>query len=116
MKDLLVPLGYKVMGVPINDCLHLKTGVGKVSPDTVLINRNWVPKHFFKDHRVIDVDPAEPRAAGALLIEDTVVYPATHKKTLQKLLTANIKTVTVDLSELVKAEAGVTCSSIVFEA
>ncbi|MBN2126017.1 MAG: dimethylargininase, partial [Deltaproteobacteria bacterium] len=70
----------------------------------------------FGDMTFIDVDPAEPRGAGALLIADTVVYPAGFQCTLERLHRAGIPTVTVDLSELAKAEAGVTCCSLVFDA
>jgi len=109
------PLGYTVIGVPVSGCLHLKSAVGQVSPDTLLINRLWVDAAAFGDREFIDVAPSEPRAAGALLIGDTVVYPAAFERTRELLTVAGIRTETVELSELAKAEAGVTCCSLVFE-
>ncbi len=116
VAEMLTPLGYLVVGVPISECLHLKSGVGRVAPDTLLINRRWVDPAHFSGMNLIDVDPEEPRAAGALPIGDTLIYPAIYERTRERLHRANIKTKVVDLSELAKAEAGVTCSSIVFEA
>ena len=110
------PLGYTVTGVPVSGCLHLKSAVGQVSPDTLLINRNWVDPEVFGDRRLIDVAPSEPRAAGALSIRGVVVYPEAFEKTRDRLSDAGIETITVELSELAKAEAGITCCSLVFKA
>lgn len=115
VRDILAPFGYAVTGVRVSGCLHLKSAVGRVAPDTLLFNRSWVDGTAFGDMRFIDVDPGEPRAAGALLIADTVVYPERFKRTLERLDHAGIRTTTVKLSELAKAEGGVTCCSMVFE-
>ena len=116
VRAILAPMGYMVTAVPVKACLHLKSAVGRVAPDILLINRRWVNSTVFGHMKFIDVDPAESGAAGALLIGDTVVYPARFERTRERLSLEGIKTVVVNLSELAKAEAGVTCSSIVFEA
>ena len=113
-RSKLEPLGYSVTGVPVSGCLHLKSAVGLVSPDTLLVNGDWVDTGVFGDRRLIEVAPSEPRAAGALPIGDAVVYPSAFKRTRDRLAEAGIETTTVDLSELAKAEAGVTCCSLVF--
>ena len=69
---------------------------------------------MFGDRRLIEVAPSEPRAAGVLPIGDAVIYPSAFKRTRDRLAEAGIETTTVDLSELAKAEAGVTCCSLVF--
>ena len=58
--------------------------------------------------------PSESRAAGVLPIGDVVIYPSAFERTRDRLAEAGIETTTVDLSELAKAEAGVTCCSLVF--
>ena len=115
-RSAFEPLGYAVSVVPVSGCLHLKSAVGQVAPDTLLINRRWVDAAAFGDRKFIDIDPAEPRAAGALLIGDTVVYPARFTQTLERLSEAGIPAEPIELSELAKAEAGVTCCSLVFDA
>ena len=113
-QSKLEPLGYSVTGVQISGCLHLKSAVGQISTDTLLVNREWVDTGVFGDRRLIHVAPSEPRAAGALPIGDTVVYPSAFTRTRDRLAEAGIETTTVDLSELAKAESGVTCCSLVF--
>jgi dimethylargininase len=113
-RATLEPLGYSVTRVPVSGCLHLKSAVGRVSPDTLLVNGGWVDTGVFGDRRLIEVDPSEPGAAGALPIGDVVVYPSAFQRTRDRLAEAGIETMTVDLSELAKAEAGVTCCSLVF--
>jgi dimethylargininase len=115
VRAALGPSGYTVTTVPVKACLHLKSAVGRVASDALLINRQWADATAFGSARLIDVDPAEPGAAGALLIEDTVVYPARFECTLRRLGRAGIRTAAIELSELAKAEAGVTCCSLVFE-
>jgi dimethylargininase len=114
-RSKLEPLGYSVTGVPVSGCLHLKSAVGQVSPDTLLVNREWVDAAVFGDRRLIDVDASEPRAAGALPIGDAVVYPLAFSRTRDRLAEAGVETTPVDLSELAKAESGVTCCSLVFK-
>lgn len=116
LRSILEPLGYSVRGVPVSGCLHLKSAVGRVSEDTLLINRRWVDAAAFAGRSLIDVDPSEPMAAGALLIGDTVVCRDAFPRTRERLEGSGIETRAVGLSELAKAEAGVTCCSLVFEA
>ncbi len=113
-RSKLEPLGYSITGVPVSGCLHLKSAVGRVSSDTLLVNRDWVDARVFGDRRLIDVAPSEPSAAGALPVGDAVIYPSAFKRTRDRLVEAGIEITTVDLSELSKAEAGVTCCSLVF--
>ena len=86
----LAPHGYTVTWVPVQGCLHLKSAVGRVAPDTLLLNRQWVDSAVFGDRRCIDVAPSEPGAAGALLIGETVVYPAHFERTGERLVEAGI--------------------------
>jgi dimethylargininase len=115
LTSVLAPSGYRVVPVPVGACLHLKSAVTQVGPDTLLINRQLVDPAHFGSVRFVDVDPGEPQAANALLVEDTVVYPASHPRTLERLLAEGLDVRTVDVSELEKAEGAVTCCSVIFE-
>lgn len=115
LTSVLAPAGYSVVPVPVGACLHLKSAVTQVGPDTLLINRQLVDPAHFGSVRFVDVDPGEPRAANALLLDDTVVYPASHPRTLERLLAEGLDVRTVDVSELEKAEGAVTCCSVIFD-
>ena len=115
MRRFLRPLGYKVHIVPVEGCLHLKSAVTAVAPDAVLINREWVPPDPFAEFETIDVDPDEPAAANALLVDDVVIYAAGFPRTRARLEAKGFRLRVVDVDELAKAEGGVTCCSLVFE-
>jgi dimethylargininase len=116
MRTFLAPYGHTVQGVPISGCLHLKTAVTQVAPDTLLNNPAWVDKTRFPEMTCIEVDPDEPFAANTLLIGDTVVYQPTYPKTLRRLEQAGLRLALTDASELAKAEGALTCCSLVFAA
>ncbi len=116
LGELVAPYGYAVRAVPVRGCLHLKTAVTAVRDDLLLLNPAWADAVDFPGFDVVEVDPAEPFAANALLIGDCVVYPAEHPRTRERLERRGIDVRTVPAGELAKAEGGVTCSSLVFNA
>jgi dimethylargininase len=116
LAKLLGPHGYRVVPVEVKHCLHLKTAVTQVAENTLLINPRMVERRVFGAMDFVEVDPAEPHAGNALLLDQTVIYPAAHEKTRRRLEERGIKVAAVDVSEMLKAEGGVTCCSLVFEA
>lgn len=102
----------EVVPVAVDGCLHLKTAVTRVSPDALLIHRDWIDASVFAGWTLIDVDPSEPFGANALRIGDVVVYPEEFTKTRARLEAHGIEVRTVPAAELAKAEGGVTCCSL----
>jgi dimethylargininase len=118
MRRLVEPFGYRVEGVPVAGCLHLKSAVTQVAEGALLINRDWVDGRTFgpdSSLKLIDVDAAEPHAANALLVGGKIVYPVAYPRTRRRLEAEGIGLCAVDVSELAKAEGGVTCCSLIFE-
>jgi len=105
--------GYRVIGVDVEGCLHLKSAVTLVGPDLLLANPRWVRP--FSDHPIVEIDPSEPHAANGLRIGSKLLYPASFPKTRRRLEERGIAIVPLDLSELQKAEGAVTCCSLVVE-
>ena len=116
LRDLLAPFGYAVVPATVRGCLHLKSAVTAVAADRLLVNPAWVDRSDFAGLGVLEVDPAEPDAANALRVGDSVVFPAAFPLTRRRLEQAGIAVVTVDVSELARAEGAVTCCSLLFEA
>jgi dimethylargininase len=110
----LAPLGYAVRPVEMRGCLHLKSACTYLGRDAVLANRDWANLGPFAHARVIDVAPGEPAAADVLAIGDTVIVPASFPETARALDRAGWHVLAIDVSELQKAEAGVTCMSLIF--
>jgi dimethylargininase len=116
LAGALGPLGYSVVPVEVRGCLHLKTACCYVGDGVVLANRAWVDTEPLREYRIVDVAPGEARAANVLALGATVVIPECFPRTAEILRRAGWRVRTLDVSELMKAEAGVTCSSLIFEA
>ena len=114
MKAVLAPRSYDVRGVRVTGCLHLKSAVTQVREDMLLINPEWVSKDDFPGMKYIEVDPSEPHAANAVLVDSTIIYASSFPETQAKLQAAGIRMVTVDADELAKAEGALTCCSLIF--
>lgn len=112
---LLAPFGYSVAAVPIQGCLHLKSAVTQVAGDLLLVNPDWVDASRFDGWRNIAVDPAEPNAANTLLVGGRLIMSTSWPRTAARLRQAGIDVHAVEMSEMEKAEGGVTCCSLIFE-
>jgi dimethylargininase len=113
LNELLREHGYAVMGVEIQDCLHLKSAVTRVEDTTLLINKNWVDTSYFGGFSFIGVDPAEPHAANCLPVNGSIIFPMAFPGTRARLEERGYNVVSVDVSELAKAEGAVTCCSLI---
>src|SRR6266516_261184 len=114
LRDLLQAYDYQVQSAEVRGCLHLKSACSFIGHDTVLVNRSWIDPERFRGFQLLDVPDEEPAAANALLIKDVVIIPASFPKTRALLKERGFRVRTIDLSELQKAEAGVTCCSLIF--
>jgi dimethylargininase len=111
----LKPFGYSVQGVEVRGCLHLKSACSYLGDHTILANRDWIDTACFEGFRIVDAAPEEPRAANTLTIGGAVLIPACFPETAGILQRNGWTVRPVDVSELLKAESGVTCSSLIFE-
>jgi len=116
LREFIAPYGYRVIAVEVDGCLHLKSAVTRVGADTLLMNPHWVSRSIFERWRIIEVDDAEPAAANALRIGESVVYPQELSRTRRKLEAEGLDVIAVPAGELAKAEGGVTCCSLTFSA
>jgi dimethylargininase len=112
LSALTRPFGYRVLPVPVQGCLHLKSAVTQVAVDALLINSRYVERMHFPAMRFIEVDESEPFAANALMLGTDVIYPRSQPRTAELLRRHGIQVHTVAMSETEKAEGGVTCCSL----
>jgi len=115
LREITKQFGYTVTSIPVSGCLHLKTAVSLVAERTLLLNPSWVDPSHFTDFECITVHPSEAYGANALYLSDAIIYPTAFPRTGQKLRDLGIRVVSVDMSELAKAEGGVTCCSLIFD-
>jgi dimethylargininase len=108
----VAPYDYEVRPVEVRGCLHLKSGACWVGGETLLVNREWVDATVFAGYDLVEVE--EPWAADVLAIGNIVLMPDGFPKTRAMLERTGFAVRTIDVSELQKAEAGVTCMSVIF--
>jgi len=107
--------GYKVQPVEVTGCLHLKSACCSLGDGRILANRGWFDASALRDYEIVNVSADEPAAANVLRIGDTVLMPAAFPKTQALVRALGLTVRAVDISELMKAEAAITCSSVLFE-
>jgi dimethylargininase len=113
-RALLGNHGYDVQPITVTGCLHLKSACSYLGKNTILLNRSWIDSTALRDFQLLDVPEEEPGAANVLLVNGTIVLPSSFAKTKRLLEGHGFDVRSVDVSELQKAEAGVTCCSVIF--
>jgi len=108
----LAPAGYAVRAVPMHGCLHLKSACTVTAPGRLLVNPAWVDAGVFDVASVITVDDAEPFGANTLTVGTVTLVSADYPRTRARLEAAGITTRALEVSELHKAEAALTCMSL----
>jgi dimethylargininase len=112
LESIVSRFGYEVRSVTVAGCLHLKTAVTQVGERTVLLNPAWIDAATFDGLDPIEVHPAEPFAANALRVGQVLLHPAAFPRTRERLEERGFTVRTVEADELAKAEAGLTCCSV----
>jgi len=114
LRLLLEPLGYTLRDVPVEGCLHLKTGCSFAGDGIVVLNPSWVSARTFEQDGLtaVPVTSSEPWAANVLRIGQTLLIPAGNPATARRLRVAGLDLMEIDISEFQKAEAGLTCLSL----
>ena len=102
--------GYEVIPVAVDGVLHLKTGVTALPDGTLVADVRHVDVAAFGDRPVLAA--AEPQGSDVLLLGDTVVVSASAPSTADAIAARGFAVRTVEVDELEKAEAGVTCMSL----
>jgi dimethylargininase len=111
-------LGYEVIEVPHDKCLHLKTGATFAGHDdqgrqVVLLNADWIDSAVFEDVFLLPSHPDEAFGANCLRAGEKLIYPAAYPRTAERLRALGFDVDEVDIGELEKAEAGLTCMSLI---
>jgi dimethylargininase len=115
LSDMLRAYDYRVHPVEVSGCLHLKSACSYIGSETVLLNRAWIDAAPLREFELLDVPMDEPAAANVLLLNDVAIMPSSFPKTRGLLEERGFRVRAIDVSELQKAEAGVTCCSSIFK-
>ena len=118
LREICRAIGFDVVEAQLRDCLHLKTGATLAGLDhsgkpVLLYSTRSIDPGQFDGVEPLAVDESEPDAANCLRVGDHIILPAGSPRTAARLRDRGFNVVEVDVSELQKAEAGVTCMSLI---
>jgi dimethylargininase len=114
LEEVVRPFGYAVTPVRVGGCLHLKSACCTLDGETLLVNRAWLEAGALVGVRLVDVPTEEGSGANVLALRNATLVSAAAPRTAELLHGLGHAVVILDVSELHKAEAGLTCMSLVF--
>ncbi|HST37471.1 MAG TPA: N(G),N(G)-dimethylarginine dimethylaminohydrolase [Allosphingosinicella sp.] len=120
LAEVAGPLGYAVVPVEAKGCLHLKTAATFAGRDPagipVLVHHPaWISSMPFRDVEPLAIDPGEPNGANVLRAGGRLFVSSEAPRTADKLAARGFDVALLDVSELHKAESGLTCCSLLAE-
>jgi dimethylargininase len=120
LAELVAPLGRTVVPVAVTGCLHLKTAVTALPDGSVVAVPGWVDPAVFTARGVAVRTASEPSGGDVLSLPDLgagprVVLSAAAPRTAAMLDAAGFAVAVVDVDELHRVEAGVTCMSVLVD-
>jgi dimethylargininase len=105
--------GYQVVAIKVTRSLHLKTAASFIPGGAILINPTLVDAGSFGDWPRIEAAPGEPFAGNGLGIGTRLFMQAAHQVTAARVAAAGFPVELLDIREFAKAEAGLTCMSVI---
>jgi dimethylargininase len=114
-SEILKPFGYTVQGVLVTKCLHLKTAIAPIEDDLLLINPEWISPDLFPGYHCESIHHDEPYGANIMRKDNMALCPAAFRHSLDWLDSRGYDVIAIDQSEMAKAEAGLTCCSVLVE-
>jgi dimethylargininase len=114
LSEILAPFGYDVRAVAVRGCLHLKSAVTAIAPGVLLAHAPWIDPEPLRGCELVAVDPAELSGANALAVNGRLLVVASAPRTADRLAARGLDVRRLDMSELQKAESGLTCSSVLY--
>jgi len=100
--------------VEMNEMLHLKTGIAYLGENILLVTGEMIHKKRFVRFEQIVVEPDEAYAANSIRVNDVVLVPEGFEKTKREIEDRGLSTITVDTSEFMKIDGGLSCLSLRF--
>lgn len=114
LRDHVERYGYGVVSVNVPGALHLKSVCTAISDGAVLADPTRLDISAFSEYEIVAVPPQEWMAANVLRVNNTVCMHEGFHQTIDIVRHRGIEVRAVNISEFLKAEAGLTCMSLLF--
>jgi dimethylargininase len=110
LRALIEPRGWKVVEVPVNRVLHLKSAVTALPDGTVIGHEPLVDAPELFD---AFLPVPEPEGTAVVVLDDaTVLMSASAPRTAELLRSRGLEVITTPVTEFEKLEGCVTCLSV----
>ena len=106
--------GYTGSVVPLEEVLHLKTGLAYLENNNLLVSGEFVYREVFDKFNKIIIDESESYSANCIWVNDKVIVPEGYVKTQKAIEDAGYEVILVDTSEYRKLDGGLSCLSLRF--
>ena len=113
LAHLLLEHGCTVKAAEVRDCLHLKSAVTRLDDERLLACPSRVNLERVRGMEIVPVPTTEPDGANVLAVGGRVLCSAAYPRTNELLVSLGYDVLELDLSELHKMEAAVTCPSLI---
>jgi dimethylargininase len=92
--------------------LHFKTGCSLIDEETIFALPQMADAPVFAGMRVIPVPQGEEKAANKLRIRDAALIGAHFPKSRDVIEKLGVRTIPLNVSEIAKIDAGLSCMSL----
>ena len=111
--EMLARLGRKAKIVETPKAiLHFKTAVSLLDDETVLATKTMADSGIFAGYKTVVAPEGEEAAANALRVNSVVLLGARFPRTMDRLVMARFAVAALDVSEIGKLDAGLSCMSL----
>ena len=112
--EILEGWGLEGSEVPLEEVLHLKTGVNYLEDGNMLVSGEFIEKPDFAQYNKVIVPEDEAYGANCIWVNGTVIVPEGYPTVLKAVQDLGYKTLVVDTSEYRKVDGGLSCLSLRF--
>lgn len=112
--EILAGWGLEGSEVPLEEVLHLKTGVNYIEDGNMLVSGEFIDKPEFAQYHKIVVPAEEAYGANCIWVNGTVIVAEGYPTVLAEVQKLGYKTLVVDTSEYRKVDGGLSCLSLRF--
>ena len=100
--------------VPLEEVLHLKTGVNYLENGNMLVAGEFVNKPDFVKYNRVEIPVEEAYAANCIWVNGTVIVPMGYPSVEKAVRDLGYPVILVDTSEYRKIDGGLSCLSLRF--
>ena len=112
--EILEGWGLSCSEVPLEEVLHLKTGVNYIEDGNMLVSGEFVDKPEFAQYNRVVVPEEEAYGANCIWVNGTVIVAEGYPTVLKAVQDLGYRTLVVDTSEYRKVDGGLSCLSLRF--